>query len=101
MLTDDYLNYKADYDAEQRGGYEGSKKPSGPGPIEMLFNFIEHLGIKFEEAMIDPRVVAALKLAGVKAEELRAEQAKRKQKNNLMLWGGAALLVGYLALRKK
>lgn len=100
MITDGYLNYEADRTAKKR---EERKTPTNPGPnpAQRVLDFISSLGIKFEEAMLDPRVVALIKAMGVKTEELKAEQAKRKQKKNLMLWGGAALLVGYLVLRKR
>ena len=95
-VTDESLLYKST-----------SSKPStttvnvGDGPITKLLDLLDTLGLKIDNALTSPAVRLFMQQAGIKMEELRAADEKRKQKKNLVLWGGAAVLVvTFLALRK-
>jgi hypothetical protein len=66
-----------------------------------LFDLIGTLKLDAEIALTDPRVQQFMRDAGIKVEQVKAEEKKRKQKSNLLLWGGAAVVVAFLAFRKR
>lgn len=70
-------------------------------PIASLFSFMSKLGLDVNNALTHPAIRAFMLQAGIKAEEVRAEQVRREQKTNLLLWGGVAAGILFLALRKK
>lgn len=75
---------------------------SSGNPLNSLFDFMESLKLKAEIALTDPRVKQFMQEAGIKAEQVRAEDVRRKRNNkNLLLWGGGAAVVAFLILRKK
>ena len=86
---------------DETWGIEPEEVDPNATSLTDVLKFISSLGVKMEEALLDPRVRQKMQQAGVKVEDLREEQEKKKQSNNLLLWGGAAAAVGFLLLRKK
>jgi len=70
-------------------------------PMNALFDFINKTGLDIENALTSPEVQSFMQKAGIKVEEVKAEEKRREQKSNLLLWGAAAAVVGFLLLRKK
>jgi hypothetical protein len=92
-VTDETLAFKA--------GEPGS---SGADPVSLmnsLFDFISKTGLDLQNALESPKVREFMQQAGIKAQEVQVEAKRREQKSNLLLWGGIAAGVAFLALRKK
>jgi hypothetical protein len=74
-------------------------------PASALFDFIDKTKLDIELALTNPKVQAFMREAGIKAEEAKIalinEKRRREEKSNMLKWGAAAAVVGYLALRKK
>lgn len=70
-------------------------------PMTGLFDLIAQTGLDIDNALNAPEVRAFMQKTGIKVEQVKVEEKRRKQKGNLLLWGGAAAFVAFLVLRKK
>ena len=92
-ITDTNLWYQAP---------DSPSSESGPDPVALmnkLLDFIAKTGLDIDNAMNSPEVREFMQKANIKIAEVKAEEKERKQKSNLLLWGGVAAGAVFLAWR--